>query len=164
MRNGRKFKPVMNRLFCVLACLLIAGCASLNSDRVDRRNFAIDTYFPTPNEARLAEARGRRYLNQNASRRGAGTPYLAIDAAIIFPEDVQNLWSKLINSETTASVFSHGAEDLSLDDFVLYGVVIFDTRTGHLVSTGGYVVADLPERGEIARFGSYFARFIGSAQ
>jgi hypothetical protein len=154
----------MNRFFCVLACLLIAGCASFNSGRVDRRNFAIDTYFPTPNEARLAEARGREYLTQNASRLGAGTPYLAIDAAIIFPEDVQNLYAKLINSETTASVFSHGTEDLSLDDFVLYGVVIFDTRTGHLVSTGGYVVADLPPRGEIARFGNYFARFIGSAQ
>jgi hypothetical protein len=152
----------MNRLFCVLACLLIAGCASLNSDRVDRRNFAIDTYFPTPNEARLAEARGRAYLNQHGSRPGA--PYLAIDAAIVFPEDVQDLWPKLINSETTASVFAHGTEDLSYDDFVLYGVVIFDTRTGHLVSTGSYIVADLPPRGEIARFGGYFARFIGSAQ
>jgi hypothetical protein len=154
----------MNRLFCILACLLIGGCASLNSNRVDRRNFAIDTYFPKPDEARLAEGRGRDYLKQNGSRLGPGTPYLAIDATLIFPEEIQNLYAKLINSETTASVFSHGTEDLSLDDFVLYGVVIFDTRTGHLVRTGGYVVADLPSRGEIARFGNYFARFIGSAQ
>jgi hypothetical protein len=164
MRTGRKFNDVINRLFCVLACLLIAGCASLNSDRVDRRNFAIDTFFPKPNEARLAEARGREYLNQNASRLGAGTSYLAINASLIFPNEVQNLWPKLINSETTAGVFAHGVEELSMDDFVLYGVVIFDTRTGHLVNTGGYVVAELPHHGEIARFGTYFARFIGSAR
>lgn len=153
-----------NRLFWVLACLLIAGCASLNSGRVDRRNFAIDTYFPNPSEARLAEARGREYFNRHGSEAGSGTPYLAIDANIVFPEEVQDLWPKLMSSETTASVFSHGDEDLSMSDFVLYGVVIFDTRTGHLVSTGGYVVANLPARGEIARFGSTFARFIGSAE
>jgi len=152
----------MNRLFCVLACLLIAGCASLNSDRVDRRNFAIETYFPNPNEARLAEARGREYVNRNGSGAGSGTPYLAIDATLVFPEEIQNLWPKLMNSETTASVFAHGTEDFSLSDFVLYGIVIFDTRSGHLVSAGGYVVAELPPRGEIARFGNYFARFIGS--
>jgi hypothetical protein len=164
MRTEGKFKAVMNRLFCFLACLLVIGCTSLNSNRVDRRNFAIDTYFPTPNEARLAESRGRAYLAQNGSGAASATPYLAIDAAIIFPEDVQDLWPKLINSETTASVFAHGTEDLSYDDFVLYGVVIFDTRTGRLVNGGGYTVADLPARGEIARFESYFARFIGSAQ
>ena len=164
MRNGIKLKLVMDRLFCALACLLIAGCASLNSGRVDRRNFAIDAYFPNPNVARLAEARGRQYLNQHGSQAGSGTPYLAIDANIVFPEEVQDLWPKLMNSETTANVFAHGTQDFSMSDFVLYGVVIFDTRTGHLVNTGGYVVADLPPRGEIARFGSYFARFIGSAE
>lgn len=162
MKNGVKFQAVMTRLFCFLACLLVTGCASFNGDRVDRRNFAIDTYFPNPNEVRLAEARGRAYLAQHGSPPGAAAPYLAIDAGIIFPEDVQNLWPKLINSETTASVFAHGTEDFSLSDFVLYGIVIFDPRTGHLVGTEGYIVAELPQHGEIARFGGYFARFIGS--
>jgi hypothetical protein len=35
------------------------GCAE--SDRVDNRNFAIDTYNPTPNEIQLAEQRARKY-------------------------------------------------------------------------------------------------------
>lgn len=160
----QRSKGVMNRLYYFFACFLIAGCASLNSDRVDRRNFAIDTYLPQPNEARMAEARGREYLNRNGARTGAGTPYLAIDASLIFPDEVQDLWPKLINSETTADVLAHGTEDFSFSDFVLYGVVLFDTRTGHLVGNGGYIVAELPAQGEIARFGNYFARFIGSSR
>ena len=152
----------MNRLFCALACLLIAGCAGLNSGRVDRRNFAIDTYYPSPNEARLAEARAKRYWDRNASRLESGPPYLALDATLIFPEELQDLWPKLMNSETTASVFGHGTQDLSFGDFVLYGVVIFDTTTGHLVRNAGCIVADLPPRGSVARFGDYFARYIGS--
>jgi len=164
MSNVRTFNVVKNWLFCILACSLVGGCASLNSNRVDRRNFAIDTYFPNPNEARLAEARAREYLSRNGSRPGSETPYLAVDASIIFPDEVQDLWPKLINSETTADVFAHGTQDLSISDFVLYGVVLFDTRSGHLAGNGGYVVAELPARGEIVRFGSYFARFIGSAR
>lgn len=152
----------MKRLLCSVACFLIAGCAGLNSNRVDPRNFAIDTYFPRPNEVRLVEARARAYWERNAARLGPG--YLAIDASLIFPSEVQNLWPKLINSETTASVFAHGTQDLSFSDFVLYGVVIFDPRTGRLVSNEGYVVADLPSRGSIARFDDYHARFIGTAR
>ncbi|MBV9490383.1 MAG: hypothetical protein JO069_11775 [Verrucomicrobia bacterium] len=153
----------MNRFFCVLGCFLIAGCAGWNGGGVDRRNFAIDTYYPAPNEARLAETYAKNYWAQHGSRPGSGSPYLAVDASLIFPNEVQDLWSKLINSETTASVFAHGTQDFSLSDFVLYGIVIFDTRTGRLVSDQGYVVADLPDRGRIKRFGDYFARYIGSA-
>ena len=41
------------------------GCAE--SDRVDNRNFAIDTYSPTPNEIELAEQRARKYWATHAS-------------------------------------------------------------------------------------------------
>ena len=45
-------KPII--LICL--CLIIVGCAS---NGVDYRNFAVDTYFPTPNEIQLAEVRAR---------------------------------------------------------------------------------------------------------
>jgi hypothetical protein len=35
-------------------------------------------------------------------------------------------------------------------------------RTGKLVSPDGYAVLDLPARGNVARFGTYTARFIGA--
>ena len=149
----------MKPLFYALVCFLIAGCAGFNPN--GSRNFAIDTYNPLPNEIQIAESRARQYWMQNGARLGPG--YLAVDASLIFPDEVQYLWPKLINSETTASVFARGSQDFSLSDVVLYGVVIFHPRTGHLVSRQGYVVADLPERGSIARFNNYYARYIVSA-
>ncbi|MBV9489285.1 MAG: hypothetical protein JO069_06105 [Verrucomicrobia bacterium] len=145
-----------------MACFLIAGWA-IAHPRVDNRNFAIDTYYPSPNEVRLAETRARDYWDRNASRVSPEPPYLAVTAGTIFPSEItQNLWAKLISAETTASVLAHGGEDLAYHDFTLHGVMIFDTRTGHLTGTRGYVVADTPRHGGIARFGDHVARFIGA--
>ena len=97
----------MKPLFYALVCFLIAGCAGFNPN--GSRNFAIDTYNPLPNEIQIAESRARQYWMQNGARLGPG--YLAVDASLIFPDEVQELWPKLINSETTASVFA-GARTL----------------------------------------------------
>jgi hypothetical protein len=147
---------------CSLACFLVAGCATAGH-RVDHRNFAIDTFRPNPNELRLAEARARGYLGRNAAALRSEPPYLAVAAGVIFPSEItQNLSAKLRDAETTASVLAHGGEDLAYHDFLLQGIVIFDARTGRLVSDQGYVAADTPHVGEIARFGNYFAMFIGT--
>jgi hypothetical protein len=50
---------VMKRIVLIYLCAITLGCVAKNS--VDYRNFAIDSYFPTPNEIRLAEARARNY-------------------------------------------------------------------------------------------------------
>jgi hypothetical protein len=135
----------------------------MGAGRADNRDFAIDTYRPNPNELWLAEARVRNYRGRHASLLTSGAPYLAVTAGVIFPSEIpQYLSVKLRDAETTASVLAYGGEDLAYHDFLLHGVVIFDARTGRLVSDQGYVVADTPHLGEIARFGSYFARFIGT--
>jgi hypothetical protein len=139
----------------------MAGHA-IGSRRVDDRDFAIDTFRPNPNELRLAAARVRSYQGRNPAPLRSEPPYLAVAAGIIFPSEIHNLWAKLINAETTAGVLARGGEDLAYHDFVLHGVVIFDARTGRLVSGQGYVAADTPQLGEIARFGNYYARFIGT--
>jgi len=77
-------------------------------------------------------------------------------------EIVQDLWAKLINSQTTASFFAKSTEDYPEEEF--YGVVIFDTRTGRIVSPQGYAVADTPPRGSVTRFGPYVARYIGTGK
>ncbi|HEY0793037.1 MAG TPA: hypothetical protein VGD78_18370 [Chthoniobacterales bacterium] len=155
----------MKQLFCGFAYLLLAGCAGFYSNRVDHRNFAIDTYYARPNEVRLAEARAGAYWARNASRFQPGsTAWLAVDASFIFPSEVQDLWPKLINSETTASVFGHGTQDFSISDVELHGVVIIDPKSGRVASDEGYIAADLPPPGSTARFGSYLARFIGTGR
>ena len=61
----------MKRIVLIYLCSITLGCVAKNS--VDYRNFAIDTYFPTPNEISLAEARATTYWNRNTERPTPGT-------------------------------------------------------------------------------------------
>jgi hypothetical protein len=147
----------MKSIFLVCFCTIILGCAE--SDSVDNRNFAIDTYYPTPNEIQLAEQRTRNYWAKHAIRFGSNPVYLAVETSNIFSGEVQNLWPKLINSETTASYFSQGQQTFS--NLELLGIMIFDTRTGHFVGNSGFISVDTPPLGHVARFDGYIARYIG---
>ncbi len=159
-QNARFVRIALPLKLIALACGLSA-CAG--TGRVDERDRAIDTYVVDANVTGLAEARARRYWMEN-SNRFPPTPYLAVDATLVFPSEVQNLWPKLINSETTASFFGHGLESGSYSELQLYCVLIFDTRTRQLVGNRGYLVVDLPSRGSVARFGPYLARYISAGR
>jgi hypothetical protein len=133
------------------------GRAAASGFTLNNRDFAIDTCYPTQNEIALAEARASRFWAKHSSRFGAEPRFLAVETSKIFPGEVQDLWPKLINFETTASFFFHGIES----NLQLYGVMIYDTKTGHFVSNQGYISVDTPPRGRVARFGPYIARYIG---
>src|SRR5260370_38073568 len=144
----------MKRFVLIYLCAITLGCVEKSS--VDYRNFAIDIYFPTPNEFHLAEARARNYWNRNASRFGAEPRYLAVETSKLFP--YPGLYPKLINSETTASFFSHGKQAYS--NLQLSGIMIYDTKAGQFVSNQGYVSVDTPRYGGIVRFCEFWARII----
>jgi hypothetical protein len=142
-------------LLCL--CLPIFGCAV--SDRVDDRNFAFDTYYPTANEIRLAEQRVERYWQNNSRRFPNSTRYLAVYTTSVLQADIiQDLYAKLISSETTASFFGRGENDERMN---LSCIMIYDTVTNQFVSNLGYVSVDLPPRGSLARWNGYMARYIG---
>jgi hypothetical protein len=151
-------------IFFLLAAgiFLLSGCVPYGSnDRIDCRNFAIDTYTPTPNELRLGEEKVRLYLAKHGTGDQKHTSYLAIQVSKVFPSEiVQNLWPKLINSETATSFFSRGHTHNPHSDLDLSGIMIFDTRSNHFVGRTGYVLVDTPARGKLARFGDYIARYI----
>ena len=132
---------------------------AFDAEKIDNRDFAIDTCYPTQNEIALAETRASRFWAKHSSRFGVEPRFLAVETSKIFPDEVQDLGAKLINSETTASAFSRG--DDSYSDLQLLGVMIYDTKTGHFVSNQGYISVDTPPRGRVARFGPYIARYIG---
>ena len=137
-------------------CLTLLGCAV--SGRVDNRNFAVDTYVPTPNEIQLAQQRAQRYWQKNAHRFSSLTRYLAVNTTSIVRGDiVPNFYSQLINSETTASFLSQG-EPTELNASC---IMIYDTVAKQFVSHIGYISVDLPPRGSIARWDNYTARYIG---
>ena len=151
----------MNHLGFLSFVFLFLAFQTLCAEKIDNRNFAIDTYYPTPNEIQLAEKRARSYWAKNASRLGSNPIYLAVQTSKIFPGEVQDLWPKLINSETTGSFFSHGIESGSYSNLQLKGITIFDTRTSHIVGNRGYISVDTPPRGHVARFDQYIVRYVG---
>jgi hypothetical protein len=138
----------MKSIFLLCFCAIMLGCAE--RDSVDHRNFAIDTYYPMPNEIQLAEQRARNYWAKHAERFGSNPVYLAVQTSKIFPSEVQLLWPKLINSETTASFFSQKRGGFS--NLQLKGIMIFDTRTNDFVGNRGFISVDTPPLGRVARF------------
>jgi len=74
------------------------------------------------------------------------------------------LYPKLINSETTATFLARVDESNPYSELQLKGVVIFDTKTGHVVGNQGYISVGTPNPGGVARFGDYMARYIGTAR
>ena len=121
--------------------LLLTTLPELRAEKIDNRNFAIDTYYPTPNEVQLAEQRARKYWAKHASRFGNNPFYLAVETSKIFPGEVQDLWLKLINSQTTGAYF---ANRRTFSILYLKGIMIFDTRTGHFVSNREFIAVETP--------------------
>lgn len=148
----------MSRIVLICLCLMVLGCAASNS--VDYRNFAIDTYSPTSNEIQLAEACARDYWARNGLKFGPEPRYLAVETSKVFP--YEGLYPKLIYSETTSSFF--GQRKGNYSNLQLKGIMIYDTKAGHFIGDRGYVSVDTPNPGEVARFGDYTARYIGTGR
>ena len=55
---------------------LLTALPELGAEKIDNRNFSIDTCYPTPNEIQLAEQRARKYWAMHAWRFGNDPFYL----------------------------------------------------------------------------------------
>ena len=85
--------------------------------------------------------------------------YLAVyTTSVLLADIIQDLYAKLISSETTASFFGHG-DNVELMN--LPCIMIYNTVTNKFVSNLGYASVDLPPRGSLARWDGYMARYIG---
>ena len=122
----------MNRICSLLFALFLPALPAVDAEKIDNRDFSIDTCYPTQNEIGLAEARARRFWAKHSSRFGPVPRFLAVETSKIFPVEVQ-----------------------------LLGIMIYDIKTGRFVSNQGYISVDTPPRGRVARFGPYIARYIG---
>ncbi|MBV8378702.1 MAG: hypothetical protein JO279_17030 [Verrucomicrobia bacterium] len=151
----------MRQTYWLLTAVSLTILPTLQAEKIDQRNFAIDTCFPTPNEIQLAEGRARCYWAKHALAFGADPRFLAVDTSTLFAGEIQDLYPKLIYSETTGSFLNRGDHKGSYSELDLHGIMIYDTKTGHFVSNQGYVSVDTPPRGSVARFGPYLARYIG---
>jgi hypothetical protein len=86
----------MSRAGILFFALLLTTVQELRAEKIDNRNFAIDTYYPTPNEIQLTEQRAHKYWAKHASRFGNNPFYLAVETSKIFPGEVQDLCLKSV--------------------------------------------------------------------
>jgi len=146
----------------IFFAFLLTVSPAIGADKVDNRNFAIDTYSAKPNEIQLAEGRAKRFWERKATRFGPEPRYLAVEVSSL--TSYPGIGPKLMFSETTTSWYAHGNHQGSFSDLELTGIMIYDTRRGRFVSNQGYVSVDTPNRGRVARFGPYIARYIGTGR
>src|ERR1700730_10988515 len=100
-------RTMLRFLFPVMLLGVAAGfssCASFyretvrapaSAEKIDTRNFAIDTCFPNANEKELAQAKAIAFWQKHALRFGPEPRYLAVETAKVFPSEVQDLPAKL---------------------------------------------------------------------
>jgi hypothetical protein len=147
--------------FLFVFAMLLSACGTFDSTKADKRDFAVDTYYPTSNEIRLAEQRARQYWQKNGSRLGAETRYLAVTASSLLAGELNaEFLGKLDRSETSGAYFTQGISSSSKQG--ICGVMIFDTQTGRSVGPQGYIVVDTPSYGQIVRVADYTVRYIGA--
>ena len=103
----------------LLIAFFAVGISVRSNEVIDYRDFAIDTYYPKPNEIRLAEERARKFWAKNAGRYGSNPVYLAVETSKLFESEiVQDLWPKLINSKTLLA-FSQGRQGIAATKSIL---------------------------------------------
>ena len=146
--------------FLFVFAMLLSACGTFDSTKADKRDFAVDTYYPTSNEIRLAEQRARQYWQKNGSRLGTETRYLAVTASSLLAGELNaEFLGKLDRSETSGSYFSQGISSSSKQG--IRGVMIFDTQTARSIGPQGYIFIDTPSCGQIVRVADYTVRYIG---
>src|SRR5260221_13859936 len=137
---------VMKRLL-TLTCILFWVVAG-KDEFIDQRNFALDTFSPTPNDVRVAEKHVQTYWNKHKAQYEANTRFLPVEGGAILTGDVLDLWPKLINSETATDFFAHGGRN-TYSNLNLTGIQIYDTSNNRLVRPG-FVSVDVPRRKHLA--------------
>jgi hypothetical protein len=153
----------MNRtpslLFVFVAVL--SACSTFVSTKAEKRDFAVDTYYPAANEIQLAQQHARQYWQKYAGRLGTEPRYLIVPASSILAGELNPEFStKLDRSETSGAYFTQGISSSSKQG--VKGFVIFDTQTDRALGPQGYIIVDIPARGQIVRVADYTARYIGA--
>ena len=140
--------------------LLVGACAQ--TELSQQTDLSIATYGPTPNALAIAERRAKQYWAKHRDEINRGTRYLAIESDTIPSANIPDLYYRLTHSP---GVNGSDVEEYRVNnDIDIFCINIFDTRIGRFVSPQGYAVVDEPARGNVARFGKYTARFIGTGE
>jgi hypothetical protein len=136
---------------------VLSGCVTPGSRKLDPRDYAVTTCLARPNETELAQKRARNYLSRHPDT-AADVGILAVEADYLFPSEVPDLWIKLSRSQTSSSAYLQRRGQ----SFKLFCVLLVDRATLLPLTSQGYVLANTPALGAMAKIGGRYAMYIGT--
>jgi hypothetical protein len=147
----------VNLAFPLLLASLLSGCVMPGTQRPDPRDYAVTTCTAKPDEIELVQKRARNYLSRHPDA-AVGVDLLAVEADYVFPSEIPDLWVKLGRSQTSSSAYVRRRGQ----SFKLFCILLVDRSTLLPLTNQGYVLANTPARGAIAKIGSHRALYIGT--
>ncbi len=147
----------MKPAFLLLFSCLLLGCVAPGSRSSDSRDYAITRCEAKPQGIELVQKRARNYLSRHPNS-ATEARFLAVIADSVFPSEVQDLWIKLGRSQTSSSAYVQRRGQ----SFKLFCVLLVDRSTLLPLTNQGYVLANLPARGEIVQIGGHRALYVGT--
>ena len=124
-------------------------------------DYALMSATPYNSEIALARERLEKFLYKaNAKKRAilAQTPVVAVEAAVVPASETGPLLRRIESGEFGIGNGGRPADQANRQVFFL---LLFDSRTGQLVSDDGVLVLNTPQRGKIGEFGGVSALYIG---
>jgi hypothetical protein len=145
--------------------LFLVGSLSLGffqrSVHADSIDYALMSATPYNSEIALGRERFEKFLSQaNAKKRAllTQTPVVAVQAAVLTASEAGPVLRRIESGELGIGNGGRPADQASRTILFL---LLFDSRTGQLVSDDGVLVLNTPRRGKPGVFGGVSALYIG---
>jgi len=76
-------------LFLFVFAMLLSACGTFDSTKADKRDFAVDTYYPASNEMQLTERHARQYWQRMQADSEPNPGNLAVTASSTNPNEIR---------------------------------------------------------------------------
>jgi hypothetical protein len=129
--------------------------------RASTIDYALMSATPYNSEIALGRERFEKFLyNANAKKKAilAQTPVVAVQAAVLNAAEAGPLLRRIQSGEFG---IGNGGRPADQANRQVVFLLLFDSRTGQLVSDDGVLVLNTPQRGKIGMFGGVSALYIG---
>jgi hypothetical protein len=147
-------------LFLLLVCSFFLGFFQLPV-HAGPTDYALMSATPYNSEIALARERFEKFFYKADARKRAilaQTPVVAVQAAVVPAAETGPLLRRIVRGEFGIGNGGRPADQANRS--VLF-LLLFDSRTGQLVSDDGVLVLNTPQLGKIGEFGGVSALYIG---
>jgi hypothetical protein len=154
-------KPFVFSLLLLVGSFFLSffqGCAAHAGSTND---YALMSATPYNSEISLARERLEKFLyTANAKKKAvlAQSPVVAVQAAVLPAAEAGPILHRIASGEFG---IGNGGRPADQGARQVYFVLLFDSRTGQMVSDDGVIILNTPRPGQIGLFGGISAVYIG---